>query len=37
MARIKIKDLPKDPKISREEMKRISGGILPPPPSVSIH
>jgi hypothetical protein len=27
MARIKIKDLPKDMKISREEMKNITGGI----------
>ena len=27
MARIKIKDLPKDMKISKEEMKRIMGGL----------
>ena len=26
MARIKIKDLPKDMKVSREEMKKIRGG-----------
>jgi hypothetical protein len=26
MARIKIKDLPKDMKISREEMKKVMGG-----------
>jgi hypothetical protein len=28
MPRIKIKDLPRDMKVSREEMKKISGGIL---------
>ena len=28
MARIKIKDLPKDQKISREEMKKIFAGTL---------
>ncbi len=27
MARIKIKDLPKDKKISDEEMKRVRGGL----------
>lgn len=27
MARIKIKDLPKDMKISAEEMKRVKGGF----------
>ena len=27
MARIKIKDLPKDMKISADEMKRVKGGI----------
>jgi hypothetical protein len=27
MARIKIKDLPRDMKISAEEMKRVRGGI----------
>jgi len=27
MARIKIKDLPKDMKISAEEMKRVKGGL----------
>ena len=26
MARIKVKDIPKDQKISREELKRIRGG-----------
>lgn len=29
MARIKIKDLPKDQKISREELKKVIGGLLP--------
>ncbi|MBW2063272.1 MAG: hypothetical protein JRI95_17145 [Deltaproteobacteria bacterium] len=29
MARIKIKDLPKDMKISKDEMKKIMGGIAP--------
>jgi type VI protein secretion system component Hcp len=28
MARIKIKDLPKDMKVSKEEMKSIKGGAL---------
>ncbi len=28
MARIKVKDLPKDMKISKDEMKRVKGGIL---------
>ena len=28
MARIKIKDLPKDQKISRDEMKRLFGGAV---------
>ena len=28
MARIKIKDLPKDMKISKEEMKKVVGGTL---------
>jgi len=28
MARIKIKDLPKDQKISKEEMKKIKGGVI---------
>jgi hypothetical protein len=28
MAKIKIKDLPKDYKISEDEMKRIRGGLL---------
>jgi hypothetical protein len=28
MARIKIKDLPKDAKVSREEMKKIRGGVI---------
>ena len=28
MARIKIKDLPKDAKISKEELKRIKGGTF---------
>jgi len=28
MAKIKIKDLPKDQKISREEMKKTFGGII---------
>jgi hypothetical protein len=28
MARIKIKDLPKDRKISKEEMKKIKGGVI---------
>ena len=27
MARIKIKDLPKDMKVSKEEMKKIGGGL----------
>jgi len=31
MARIKIKDLPRDKKITREEMKRILGGISSEP------
>jgi len=30
MARIKIKDLPKDQKVSKEEMKKIRGGIFYP-------
>ncbi len=30
MARIKIKDLPKDMKISKEEMKKVVGGALIP-------
>ncbi len=28
MARIKIRDLPKDRKISREEMKKVFGGTI---------
>jgi hypothetical protein len=28
MARIKVKDLPKDTKISKDEMKRVKGGLL---------
>lgn len=28
MARIKIKDLPKDMKISKEEMRKVFGGIV---------
>ena len=28
MARIKIKDLPKDQKITKEEMKKVVGGIM---------
>jgi hypothetical protein len=28
MARIKIKDLPKDMKVTKEETKRIRGGLL---------
>ncbi len=28
MAKIKIKDLPKDQKISKEEMKKVKGGML---------
>jgi len=28
MARIKIADLPEDQKISREEMKKVTGGLL---------
>ena len=28
MARIKIKDLPKDMKVSKEEMRKIRGGLL---------
>jgi hypothetical protein len=31
MARIKIKDLPRDRKISKEEMKKILGGISSEP------
>ena len=31
MARIKIKDLPRDKKITKEEMKRILGGISSEP------
>jgi hypothetical protein len=31
MARIKIKDLPKDMKITKEQMKRIQGGISSEP------
>jgi hypothetical protein len=38
--RIKIKDLPKDMKVSREEMRKISGGIdtvpLPEKPALYI-
>jgi len=35
MARIKIKDLPKDKKISKEEMRKVTGGTLPIPlPSI---
>ncbi len=38
MARIKIKDLPKDAKIEKEEMRRIMGGFdpQPEPPGVSL-
>lgn len=32
MARIKIEDLPRDMKISKEEMKRIIGGFYPSRP-----
>ena len=28
MTKIKIKDLPKDEKISKEELKRIKGGVI---------
>ncbi|MBN1292859.1 MAG: hypothetical protein JXB48_13545 [Candidatus Latescibacteria bacterium] len=28
MARIKINDLPKDQKVSRDEMKKIRGGLM---------
>ena len=31
MARVKIKDLPKDTKISKEEMRKVMGGTLPIP------
>jgi hypothetical protein len=31
MPRIKIKDLPKDRKISKEEMKKVIGGFNPQP------
>ena len=31
MARIKIKDLPRDKKISKEEMKKVMGGFNPQP------
>ena len=31
MARIKIKDLPKNKKISKEEMKKVFGGFNPQP------
>jgi hypothetical protein len=31
MARIKIKDLPKEKKITKEEMKKIMGGFNPQP------
>ena len=31
MARIKIKDLPKDSKVSKEEMKKVFGGLLTQP------
>ncbi len=31
MARIKIKDIPKGVKISRDEMKRVFGGIMKEP------
>ena len=34
MARIKIKDLPKDLKVSKEELKRIRGGIMYIAPSI---
>ena len=34
MARIKIKDLPEDMKVSKEELKRIRGGIMYISPSV---
>jgi hypothetical protein len=30
MARIKIKDLPEDTKVSREELKKIKGGYRQP-------
>ncbi len=33
MARIKIKDLPKDQKITKEELKRIYGGLADPRPT----
>ena len=31
MARIKIKDLPRDKKITKEEMKKVMGGFNPQP------
>lgn len=31
MAKIKIKDLPKDQKISKEEMRKVLGGFNPQP------
>lgn len=35
MARIKIKDLPKDRKVSKEELKKIKGGGVEPSPFFS--
>lgn len=35
MKRIKIKDLPKDAKITKEEMRRVLGGIAIPSPTLS--
>jgi hypothetical protein len=34
MPKIKIKDLPKDKKVSEKEIKRITGGLLQPLPSL---
>ena len=31
MAKIKIDDLPEDKKISKEEIKRVMGGVVPGP------
>jgi hypothetical protein len=36
MARIKIKDLPKDRKITKEEMKKVFGGLLLKPSSPTL-
>ena len=34
MGRIKIKDLPKDVEISKEEMKKMTGGVLISVPNI---